>query len=106
MVGPRPAKVECNTCHNVHAWRPPEKGAPKKKTTGREKKAPPQTFEDMLRGKNVALAVRYDPRSTFALDQVIEHPSFGLGFISDVKGGGKVVVTFRSDVKVLVHARH
>jgi hypothetical protein len=107
MVGPRPAKVECNTCHTVHAYRPPEKGASKKKTAGgKEKRSAPITFEDMLRGKNPALAVRYDPKSTFALDQVIDHATFGLGFISDVKGGGKVEVTFRSDVRVLVHARH
>ncbi len=108
MVGPRPARVECNTCHAVHTWRPPEKGAPKarKKAAGaRDRKAPAMGFDEMLRGKSVALAVKYDPRSTFALDQVIEHPTFGLGFISDVKGGGKVEVTFRSDVKILVHAR-
>ncbi len=46
----------------------------------------------------------YSPRATYRLDQVIEHPSFGLGFVSALRGG-KIEVTFRSYVKVLVHGK-
>jgi hypothetical protein len=108
LVGPRPVRVECNTCHNVHAYRSPDRaaGAPKRKPSkAREKKGPPRSFDEMLRGKNLAQAVKYTPRTTYALDQVIEHPAFGLGYVIEVKDGGKVQVVFRSDTKVLVHAR-
>jgi hypothetical protein len=106
MVGPSPKKVECNTCHVVHVYRSPDRGAPKKKTgAGREKKSAAIPFDEVLRGKNLALAVKYSPKSTFALDQVIEHPAFGLGYVSDLKDGAKIQVTFRSEVKVLIHAR-
>ncbi|HSB20426.1 MAG TPA: hypothetical protein VLD85_10495 [Anaeromyxobacteraceae bacterium] len=105
MVGPRPVKVECNTCHAVHAFRAPDRGVRKKPARPRADRAA-MGFDELIRGKNLALAVRYTPQTTYAVDQVIEHPTFGLGFVTDVKDGGKVQVTFRSDVKVLIHARH
>jgi hypothetical protein len=39
------------------------------------------------------------------VDDVVDHPTFGRGFVSAVRDGGKIEVTFRSDVKLLVHAR-
>jgi hypothetical protein len=105
MVGPRPVKVECNTCHAVHAYRSAERSAPRKAPRPRADRSA-MGFDELLRGKNLAEAVRYTPKVTFALDQVIEHPTFGLGFVTDVKDGGKVEVAFRSETKVLIHARH
>ena len=40
----------------------------------------------------------------FAVDQVIDHPTFGRGWVTAVRPD-KVDVTFRSFVKTLVHAR-
>ena len=106
MVGPRPVKVECNTCHAVHAYRAPARsGAVPKAAPRRSLKGPTLSFDEVLRTKNLAMAVKYSPKTTFAVDQVIEHPSFGLGFVSAVLDGAKVQVTFRSDVKILIHAR-
>ncbi len=105
MVGPRPVKVECNTCHVVHAFRAPARGATPRPAPRRSLKGPTVSFDELLRTKNLAMAVKYSPRTTFAVDQVIEHPTFGLGFVSAVLDGAKVQVTFRNDVKVLVHAR-
>jgi hypothetical protein len=104
MVGPRPVKVECNTCHAVHAYRSVSRPVPARKAPRREK-VPATSFDEVLRTKNLAMASRYAPSATYALDQVIEHPTFGLGFVCDVKDGGKIAVTFRSDTKILVHAR-
>jgi hypothetical protein len=107
MVGPRPVKVECNTCRAVHAFRRPPGSsalAPRKPARGREK-APVLSFEELLRVRNPAAAQRYSQKTTFALDQVIEHPTFGMGFVSAVLDPGKIEVTFRGDVKVLVHGR-
>jgi len=107
MVGGRPAKVECNTCHGVHRYRSPEgavRGAP---AGPRASRARPATlsFEEVLRSKNPASAQPYSPKSTFRADQLIEHPAFGLGWVSAVRDPGKIEVTFRSDVKVLVHGK-
>ena len=106
VVGGRPVKVECNTCHSVHrhrggtgpSARPAGSRAPREK-------AAVVPFEDLLAARDQAAARRYSPRDTFAVDEVVDHPTFGRGFVSAVRDAGKVEITFRSDVKVLVHGR-
>ncbi|HEX7625237.1 MAG TPA: hypothetical protein VF400_16790 [Anaeromyxobacteraceae bacterium] len=118
MVDGRPVKVECNTCHGVHRFRGDVPGAasassgrPNGSTavgrSARPARERPVTvsFEQALREKNLAMAQRYSPRSTYQLDQVIEHPTFGIGWVSSVRDGSKVEVTFRTDVKVLVQGK-
>ncbi len=112
MVGGRPVKVECNTCHGVHRFRGEVgggAGAPARSSSAPRGAARPRavtiSFDELLRGKNLAMTQRYSPRSSYALDQVIEHPSFGMGWVSAVRDAGKIEVTFRADVKVLVHGK-
>jgi hypothetical protein len=114
MVNGRPAKVECNTCHGVHRFRGelPGAGGTKKPSQpagpaprrARER-APTISFDEALRGKDLATAQRYSPRATYRIDQVIEHPTFGLGWVSAVRDATKVEVTFRTEVKVLVQGK-
>jgi hypothetical protein len=111
MVGASPVKVECNTCHGVHRYKNPTvapKGAasPKPRAT-RAPRAPVVTvpFEELLAARRVADAAPYSPKRTYQVDEVVDHAIFGRGFISAVRDGGKIEVTFRSDVKVLVHGR-
>ncbi len=109
IVGGRPVKVECNTCHGVHRFRgdAPEASARPSQRAARPARERPITigFEEVLRGKDLAMAQRYSPRSTYQLDQVIEHPTFGMGWVSGIRDGGKIEVTFRAEVKVLVHGK-
>ena len=121
MVAGRPVKVECNTCHGVHRFRGDVLGAaggrareiaPGRPAGSSSSKArplrgrpPTMSFDEVLRGKDLAMAQRYSPRSTYQVDQVIEHPTFGLGWVSAIRDATKVEVTFRSDVKVLVHGK-
>jgi hypothetical protein len=62
-------------------------------------------FETLLAGKRAADARPYSAKQTYAVDDVVDHPLFGRGFVSAVRDGGKIEITFRSDVKLLVHAR-
>jgi len=110
MMGGRPVKVECNTCHGVHRFRgeAPAPAGPRRSAAGARparERAATRSFDEDLRGKNLAMARRYSPKDTYQLDQVIEHPVFGLGFVSAIRDATKVEVTFRSDVKVLVHGK-
>ncbi len=113
MVAGRPVKVECNTCHGVHRYRGdlPKAGATPAARARATKAAasrparPGLSFDEALRGKNLAMAQRYSPRGSFGLDQVIEHPTFGLGWVSAVRDVTKIEVTFRNDVKVLVQGK-
>jgi hypothetical protein len=112
VVGGQPVKVECNTCHGVHRYRLPP-GAKPVKTVGDRpaaarsmvEKKTTVSFDDLLRKRDLASAARYSPKTTYKVDQVIEHPTFGLGFVSAVRDAQKIEVTFRGDVKVLVHGR-
>jgi hypothetical protein len=110
MVDGRPVKVECNTCHGVHRFRgdaPAPARAARPAGAPRPARERPVTasFDEVLRGKDLASAQRYSPRQSYRVDQVIEHPSFGMGWVSAIRDAGKIEVTFRSDVKVLVQGK-
>jgi hypothetical protein len=108
VMGNRPVKIECNTCHGVHRYRDPAGPAARQAPTGsRPARARAQVipFDALLAEKRVAEARPYSAARRYAVDDVVDHPSFGRGFVSAVRDGGKVEVTFRSDVKVLVHGR-
>jgi hypothetical protein len=102
MVGARPVKVACNTCHAVHAFRGGGAGSPARSARERPRAA---GFEELLAARDVAAARRYSPADTFREGQVLDHPQFGRGFVSSLRDGGKLEVTFRSGVKTLVHGR-
>lgn len=101
VVAGRPVKVECNTCHSVHAHRGGAARAPRR-TAG--KPAGPG-FDELLAARGGAGARRYSPRDTFREGEVLDHPQFGRGLVSSVRDGGKVEVTFRGGPKTLVHGR-
>jgi hypothetical protein len=111
MVDGRPVKVECNTCHGVHRFRGdvPGSGASRPVRAGSSRpvreRAVTISFDEVLRGKNLAAAQPYSSRRTYHLDEVIEHPAFGLGWVSAVRDATKIEVTFRAEVKVLVHGK-
>jgi hypothetical protein len=112
VVGGHPVKVECNTCHGVHRYRGAP-GAKPVKTVGNRpaaarslvEKKTTISFDELLRKRDLASAARYSPKSTYRVDQVIEHPTFGLGFVSAIRDAQKIEVTFRTDVKVLVQGK-
>jgi len=109
VVEGRPVKVECNTCHAVHRYRAPA-GRPAGRVPGtpRAQRAPRAAvvgFDELLAAKDGSSARPYSPAHTYGEGAVVDHPLFGRGFVSAVRDGGKIEVTFRSSVKVLVHAR-
>jgi hypothetical protein len=110
VVDGRPVKVECNTCHGVHRHRGPPGGAPVRSSAAARAARPAReaaqviAFEELLAART-ATPRPYSPKITFAVDDVVDHPTFGRGFVSAVRDGGKVEITFRADVKLLVHGR-
>lgn len=111
VVGGQPVKVECNTCHGVHRFRGalPRSSTPKGAAARGERPARAKAevigFDTLLAGKRTDAARPYSPKQTFGVDDVVDHPMFGRGFVSAVRDGGKVEITFRSDVKLLIHGR-
>lgn len=114
MVGPKVVKVKCNTCGADHVYRgqqplvkPLSFAAPRKgSSTPRAPRAAAvvSTWEDRFKGKDLAAARRYSPKETFAVDQVVDHPTFGLGLVTAVRGD-KVDISFKQHDRTLVHGK-
>lgn len=116
MVGTKIARVRCNTCGGDHAYRgkqesasssrPARTAAPRstRATAAEREERQVLSFEAQLAGKDMANAPRYSPKDTYAVDQVLQHPTFGVGIVRGVRGD-KVEVAFRAESKVLVHGR-
>jgi hypothetical protein len=119
MVGTKIARVRCNTCGGDHAYRSapgatdrPSTSSRSTPSTSRAASSPRESrpekvvisFEEQLAGKDIANAPKYSPKDTYQVDQVIQHPTFGLGLVTAVRGD-KVDITFKSETKTLVHGR-
>ena len=123
MVGSTIARVRCNTCGGDHVYRgqkgvkePGRAPATSSRTTSgtsagtttrsRATKAEKEiiSFDQLLAERDTSNAIPYGIRRTFKMNQVVSHPTFGLGFVSAVRGD-KVDITFRGEVKTLIHGR-
>jgi hypothetical protein len=87
-VGSNPTRVECRTCHAMHAYRlPGTKKAAAKSQAGRTtaakaaKQTPEETWATHMRQAK-GVAVPYSPSGQFALGSRVKHPSFGEGVVA------------------------
>lgn len=110
MLGAKPVKVKCNTCQGEHKYRGAVGTATSTASVAKKKAARPARerkvevpFEELLAARKRP-AVAYSPKRTFVVDDVVDHPTFGLGFVTAVRES-KLEITFRGDVKTLIHAR-
>jgi hypothetical protein len=104
MVGTKIARVRCNTCGGDHAFRstPSRTRAPAQPRAGHERVV--ISFEQQLAGKDISHAPKYSPKDAYGVNQVIDHPTFGLGIVAAVRED-KVDVVFKAAQKTLVHGR-
>ncbi len=103
MVGAVPVKVECNTCRAVHRYR--GASSTPRRVASRESRASQTVSFDELLASQSGAPRRYAPTLLLATGDVLDHPTFGRGFVSGVKDPGKAEVTFRTGVKTLVHGK-
>jgi len=111
MVGSKPVRVRCNTCQGEHNYRgsagaEPRKGSwePREVRERREAKPTVTSWEALLAGKDLSRARKYSVKEKYGTEEVIQHPSFGLGLVQEVRGD-KIQVAFKADVKTLVHGK-
>lgn len=114
MVGPKIVRVRCNTCMGEHMYRgaqasssssAPRSSTPRAPRADRE--AAPKVvlgFEEQLAGKDVDAARTYNIKDTYKLDELVRHPTFGIGIVTAVRHD-KVDVNFKMAQKTLVHGR-
>lgn len=109
MVDGTIEKVECKTCSGKHKYRPnipksrqKKASTTKKKVTRRRKKDPAVIWEEALEGKDMSQSQTYAMDAEFAAEQVLDHPTFGIGLITEVRAEGKMEVLFKDGPKLLV----
>jgi hypothetical protein len=100
-------RVQCNPCGDVHPYRKPrgesdeEEPAPMKK---KAQKAKP-TWEQVMAKSSKKQPKPYQLGDYFKENELLSHPKFGVGFVSENIGDDKIEVTFKDDKRVLVHNR-
>jgi hypothetical protein len=100
-------RVQCNPCGDVHPYRKPrgesdeEEPAPVKK---KAQKAKP-TWEQVMAKSSKKQPKPYQLGDYFKENELLSHPKFGVGFVSENIGDDKIEVTFKDDKRVLVHNR-
>ena len=115
MVGPKVARVKCNTCGTDRAYRGQQplveaqsfaRKRPKKaKADGEATSSRSVTsWAARVEAKDPASAKKYDPKTTFVVDDLVDHGAFGLGIVSAVRGD-KVDIAFKAFEKTLIHAK-
>lgn len=112
-----PAKAECRSCHRQHKFRAhppgtkkePTPRAPRVKSSagGAVAVAAPEVnpLEAFLSGKPPSAPRNYSPAERYAVGDILTHPSFGLGAVTNVPSPGKISVLFRDTTRLLLHER-
>lgn len=123
MLGPKPVRVECETCHSQHNFReraPGDKveraapGGVVRRTTAAsrassvtraeaERRDREQSWEKAVNGKSPMDFLKYEPKKTFKVGDLLKHSKFGDGVVTTVIDQGKIEVLFRDEPRKLAH---
>jgi hypothetical protein len=114
MVGEKIVRVECSTCHGVHAYHPVKapkepaaaKAARTKVTVPRKTKTDPETsaraeWEALQPDLDSSQAIPYDMNRVYHVKNLLSHPNFGLGIVQLVISPNKIDVLFQDGKKRL-----
>lgn len=108
-------RVRCNTCMGEHAYRRGEPGSAASKPSrpraaAAEKPARPaesaavsSSYEELISGKDRSSARPFNVKQKYAIGDLLQHPTFGLGVVAAVRGPDKVDVAFPHSLKTLAH---
>lgn len=105
-------RVQCSTCGDVHAYRKPrgevEEDIPEpvaaKKRAAAKKPTWQEAYDKIGHNKANNLARPYTIRDHYHEGDIVSHPKFGVGFVTEISEG-KAEVTFQDERRVLVHNR-
>ena len=116
MVGDTIKRVHCNTCRAQHMYKghapgegPTKERAVKEQASRKNKPGVAMTkasdFDTYMKGRNVNMAKSYSPKEKFAVGDVVQHPTFGVGVATTLKDSTKVEILFEEGPRILIHGR-
>ena len=112
MDGTKLTKLRCNTCNSLHGYRSPnsQEKILKAKANKMKKEEPKKQdhsdfFKENMRRLQQKGKKTYKATEIFTIDDVVDHKTFGVGFVSKAPEKDRVEIAFESGVKLLVHGR-
>ena len=105
------AKVKCNTCQSLHAYKDPSNSSAGKTRTKKVTGLTPKTSTKIVNisdlwmeklNKTTSKSQPYGIDQKYKEGDVIDHTKFGPGIVQNVKSD-TIEVVFRHDIKTLVH---
>ncbi len=101
------AKIECEVCHAKRTYKLPKTGAAatkvKKATTPRVKRnSHADEYNTLMMNRGAEAGTPFSIKTKFQMDQKIQHPKFGPGFVKNVLID-RVDVMFEDELKTLIH---
>ena len=99
------AKVKCNTCKTIHAYKDPSKASAKKKVRRKSERSKAIPVADLWMEQLSQATEKsqvYKISEKFKVGDVIDHKKFGPGIVQEVVDD-KINVIFRHEIKTLVH---
>lgn len=114
MIDDKIGKVQCKVCNGKHAYRPPkEEPKPKtpraKKAAAAKKPAAPKKlspevvahWEKMVEATSPEQILPYAMTGSFQAGDVINHATFGVGYVQQFIKPNMIEVLFQDSVKML-----
>jgi hypothetical protein len=114
MTEGKPNRVHCNSCNSQHAYKPYAPGESPREVRSQERAASSgpkpgmakaSHYDSLLVARDKSLAKAYSPKTKYAPEELLTHPTFGLGIVTSLKDTTKVEVLFADGPRVLVHGR-
>ncbi len=102
------AKIECEVCHSKKTYSLPKAGGStvkKRATSGAtkvRKNSHADEYNQLMMNRGDEKGIPFSIRTKFELDQKIDHPKFGAGFVKNVLAD-RVDVMFQDELKTLIH---
>ncbi len=100
----RSAQIQCEVCKGKRSFTVRKKKATTRKTTRRKSTSHKGQYEALMESIGPDNTDSYTIRGEFKADTAIEHPKFGLGFVTESLPH-KIVVMFPDEQRELVHNR-
>jgi hypothetical protein len=102
------AKIECEICHSKKTYSLPKESSVKKASTGKPRKVAVRKnshadeYNAIMTNRGAEKGLPFNIRTKFEMDQKIDHPKFGPGFVKTVQAD-RIDVMFEDELKTLMH---
>lgn len=104
------AKIECEVCHSKKTYSLPKPGTARKaplakgvkRVGGGRRSSHADEYNQLMMNRGTEAGVPFSIRTKYTIDQKIDHPKFGPGFVKTVLID-RMDVMFQDELKTLMH---